>query len=219
MFEYIAAYALQTNVSDEQQLVMTCRDGVITNPESTFISERVSPCVHEEADTRMLMHVEEILKSESSVTLRTVDTDVLVLAVAAAARHNDNKIWVYFGVRDRKKVLSVHQMKDAIVDEKAADLPTFHAFTGCDTVSSFKSVGKKTTWQRWKFFNDVTKVFIDLSNGPSEMDPETQQLLERFTILLPVYQRERIEGRTLHPRKIDFKNSTNRWSSPSTWTA
>ena len=40
----------------------------------------ISPCDQVEANTQM--HASNILEDKSSVTLRTVDTDVLVLAVA-----------------------------------------------------------------------------------------------------------------------------------------
>ena len=37
----------------------------------------LAPCFHEEADTRLLLHVTDI-----EVCIRTVDTDVVVLAIA-----------------------------------------------------------------------------------------------------------------------------------------
>ena len=170
LFEYLATSAIQTYISEDHQLVITYRDGVISNPESVFVNENLSPCDHEEADTRMFFHMEEILKSASSITLRTVDTDVVVLAVAASTRYDGKDIWINFGTGERKKILSAHQISAAIGRNKYVALPVFHAFTGCDTVSSFKSIGKKTAWQIWKVFDDVTKAFIDLSIGPLEMD-------------------------------------------------
>ena len=165
LFEYLATSAIQTYISEDHQLVITYRDGVISNPESVFINENLSPCDHEEADTRMIFHIEEIQKSASSITLRTVDTDVVVLAVAASTRYDGKDIWINFGTGERKKILSARQISAAIGRDKSVALHVFHAFTGCDTVSSFKSIGKKRAWQRWKVFDDVTKAFIDLSNG------------------------------------------------------
>ena len=43
----------------------------------------------------------------------------------------------------------------------------FHAFTGCDTVSSFGGRGKKTAWETWKAYEDVTPVFSALTACPS----------------------------------------------------
>ena len=34
-----------------------------------------------------------------------------------------------------------------------------HAFTGCDTVSAFCGRGKKTAWNTWKVYPEVTTEF------------------------------------------------------------
>ena len=120
----------------------------------------------------------------SSVTISTVDTDVLVLAIAASAQHEEKQIYVQFGVGDNKKILNAHNIRSEIGNEKALALPVFHAFTGCDTVSSFNSIGKKTAWERWNTFEEVTEAFDSLSKGPDDIDSHTQYLLERFVILL-----------------------------------
>ena len=113
-----------------------------------------------------------------------MDTDVLVLAIAAAAKHEFKRIFVHFGVGDHKKILKCHSICRNMGHEKAKALPVFHAFTGCDTVSSFKSIGKKTAWERWNAFDEVTDAFADLSTGPDDIDSDTEQLLERFVILM-----------------------------------
>ena len=117
----------------------------------------------------MLLHMDQILRGTAvSVTLRTVDTDVLVLAVAACNRHPDKQVWVNLGVGEHKKIFAAHEIQRTIGTEKAAALPVFHAFTGCDTVSSFKAIGKKTAWERWQSFDDVTEAFLTISRGSNE---------------------------------------------------
>ena len=45
--------------------------------------KQLAPCSHEEADTRMLLHADhEAQQGHKVVCLKTVDTDVLVLAVS-----------------------------------------------------------------------------------------------------------------------------------------
>ena len=88
--------------------------------------------------------MEEILKSSTSVLLRTVDTDVVVLAVSASSRCTGKDIWVHIDTGENKKVLSAYQISAAIGHHKSTALPVFHAFTRCDTVASFRSIGKKT---------------------------------------------------------------------------
>ena len=51
-----------------------------TSPRETAI---LSPCTHEEADTRMLFHAADaVQQGDRKILLRTLDTDVLVLAVS-----------------------------------------------------------------------------------------------------------------------------------------
>ena len=91
----------------------------------------------------MIVHVEDVLIAARSVAVKIVDTDALVVAIAVSARHESKEIWVSFGTGSNKKILSAHHIKAAIGNVKAVALPVFHAFTGCDTVPAFKSIGKK----------------------------------------------------------------------------
>ena len=184
LFVSIASYASSITLLPGQQLVVTSRDQVLTNPLSDPIREYLSPCDHEEADSRMILHSHDVLEFASSVVIRTVDTDVLVLAVAAAARCKDKQLFVSFGVGDSQRMIDASAIQKSIGYERALALPVFHAFTGCDTVSSFKSIGKKTAWQRWNTFDDVTEAFHDLCSGPEDVSEDTAKLLERFVILL-----------------------------------
>ena len=67
LFTFIAKYAQSMVLDPSQQLVVTCRDGVLTNPESRTILEDLSPCDHEEADTRMILHAHQVIESASCV--------------------------------------------------------------------------------------------------------------------------------------------------------
>ena len=57
----------------------------------------LAPCDHEEADTRMILHVADVVNDgHQKVLLRTVDTDVVVLAVAAATNMDIQELWIAF---------------------------------------------------------------------------------------------------------------------------
>ena len=47
-------------------------------------------------------------------------------------------------------------------------ISVFHALTGCDTVSAFKGKGKKSAWQAWQAYEEVTDTFVYLANHPFE---------------------------------------------------
>ena len=66
--------------------------------------------------------------------------------------------------------------------EKSVALPFVHAFSGCDTVSSFTGRGKRTVWDTWKTFDEVTPSFCALASTPSSVDGPLE-ILERFVVL------------------------------------
>ncbi len=77
----------------------------------------------------------------------------------------------------------VHQIAMAM-GPKAAALPFFHAFSGCDTVSAFHGKGKKYTWQTWSVFQRATPTFTKLSRTPSAIGDEDLLIIEEFVVLL-----------------------------------
>ena len=78
------------------------------------------------------------------------------MAVAALARLNEilEDIVIGFDVSNKKtqksmKYIEISEVIDFIGARRALVLPGFHAFTGCDTVSSFWKRGKKLAWEVW----------------------------------------------------------------------
>ena len=63
-------------------------------------------------------------------------------------------------------------------------LPTLHAYTGCDYVSSFATRGKKTAWDTWKTYEEATPTFLSPSVGPAIVSDQDIAVLEILTILL-----------------------------------
>jgi hypothetical protein len=63
-------------------VVSTLEIGIVSSS-TNYDSLLLQPCSHEEADTRMLLHAADQARARySKIILRTVDTDVVVLAVA-----------------------------------------------------------------------------------------------------------------------------------------
>ena len=130
----------------------------------------------EEADTRIILHMEDAVKEGyTKVIIRTVDTDVVVLAVASAQRHKSTEVWVAFSTGKNFRFLAAHEMARVLGPDRCIALTVFHAFTGCDTVSCFGGRGKRTVWDTWRAYEDVTIAFCSLA---------TNESLERFVILM-----------------------------------
>ena len=170
--------------TDGKQVIVTNGKGVLCYP-STYTSEKLSPCSHEEADTRMMVHVADAVdKGHNSIIIRTVDTDVVVLAVAAVHTLGIKEIWVSFGTGKNHRILPTHRYASALGPVRSKSPPIFHALTGSDTTSFFTRHGKKTAWNTWETYLEVTRTFVELASGPSYITDETLATIERFIVLM-----------------------------------
>ena len=100
--------------------------------------------VHEEADNRMLVHAQDFMESDNHakcIVIRTNDTDVVVLFLTFFEQflqfNNQADFWIDFGLGDYRKFISIKRSYDLMGDSICLALPFFHAFSGCDSTSSF----------------------------------------------------------------------------------
>ena len=134
----------------------------------------------------MMLHATHAAHAgHSKITIRTVDTDVVVLAVALVCTLDEkDEVRVSFGTGKAFCFLAADEMMWALGPEKAQALPMFHALTGCDTVSFFAGRGKRTAWEVWTAVPELTQVLINLTTAPDQEDEDATHTIERFVILL-----------------------------------
>jgi len=101
------------------------------------------------------------------VSARTVDTDIVVLAISFFAQLNVSELWIHFGVGRSARFISIHEVSASLGPTKCSVLPTFHALTGCDTTSAFNGRGKKTAWLTWEAYPLLTQALHSLSHVTS----------------------------------------------------
>ena len=116
--------------------------------------------------------------------LRTVDTDVVVLAVSTVVSMENTQLWIAFGTGKHLRYIPAHEIATSLGAQKAQALPMFHAFTGCDTVSSFAGKGKKTAFDTWRSFNAATEVFARLVRRPTRLGNVCMSVLESYVVLM-----------------------------------
>ena len=105
----------------------------------------IKPCSQEEADTRLLLHCkDEVVCGHKIVSIRTVDSHVVAIAVGVFEQILADELWIAFGTGKKYRFIPIHELVASLGSMKALSLPFFHAFTGCDTTSSFSSRGKKS---------------------------------------------------------------------------
>ena len=82
--------------ANEPLLVATVNESVICNKNISL--QGLMPCSIEEADERMLLHAKHVSKHGTRVSIKTVDSDVLSVAVAAYKRMKGlTELWVEMG--------------------------------------------------------------------------------------------------------------------------
>ena len=177
---------------------MNCPEGkeVITTSGTTAVllgtSRSMGPCDHEEADTRLLIHLQGAIQNScTKCVVCTVDT-VVVMILIGKFHHlltlcQDVNIWVAFGTGKSFTYYNVNAIYKDLGREKSLALTVFHSFTGCETTSTLFGRGKKSTWGAWNCYKCVTCAFTYMAAHPFTqvgVDNEHFQMLERFTIIL-----------------------------------
>ena len=177
-------------MTTDNPVIMTKGENAITTTSDTSVNlEEVAPCTHEEADTRIFVHVRYAATEgyKSLMMIEANDTDIVVIAISlkpSLAATGLEKMWVAFGKGKQRRWIPIHDLVSAIGPEKTSGMLFFHAFTGCDFVSSFNGKGKKTAWQTWNVRNEASIIFTKLSQYPLKIEESDLQILEKCVVLM-----------------------------------
>ena len=183
LFKFLSQQAIHLPIDEGKVIYGTDGSNVHTTMANVVLTN-LSPCLHEEADTRLLLHAADtVMKGHRKLCVRTVDTDVVVIAIAMFNEINPDELWLAFGVGSNFRYIPVHEVVSGMDPRNCAILPVLHAFTGCDTVSSFSGRGKKSAWKIWQVFPDITEAFEHLLLM-EEINDSMMSVLDRFVVLL-----------------------------------
>ena len=87
------------------------REGVaipFCHTSSGTITSALAPCSQEEADSRIFVHVKDMAQNgHAKVMICTVDTDVVVIAVAKFLQIGLEELWVAFGTGKNYRCIAV----------------------------------------------------------------------------------------------------------------
>lgn len=180
---HILADAASKSMHHGKQILVTYDDHVLCNRQMDISS--IDPCNHEEADMRLILHCTHAsVNGMKRIAIRTVDTDVVVLAVSFFNRLSISELWIHFGVGRAVRLIAVHELTEALGPDKSLVLPVFHSLTGCDTTSSFCGKGKKSAWEAWSSYPLATEAFFNLNDDEDCLAEATISVLERFLIVM-----------------------------------
>jgi len=166
------------------QVNMRSGHGVVCNSDIDICN--LSPCTHEEADTRILLHAVECAMQEfNTVVIRTVDTDVMIIAISMFQHLGLSELWIAFGTGKNFHYVPIRDIVKEMGPTKARSLTAFHAFTWRDQTSSFVGIDKNTAWATWKVYDEITSAFVALSLVPREDRlKEIMPEIEHFVALM-----------------------------------
>ncbi|KAG7174915.1 Glutamate receptor-like 44 [Homarus americanus] len=141
LFSFLSEQVMQLVVKESKQLVVTDKKQVLTVPPG-----RTLPTWHHATTKRptLAVHAADALEcGHQRILIRTVDTDVVILAVALANERSEvlDKIWLTFGTGKNRRYIAAYQIAKALGPEKSRALPVFHAITGSDTNQTEGSLG------------------------------------------------------------------------------
>ena len=127
-------YLAGAHEDDTGKCMLVQSEVVITIPELS--------CSHEEADDRILFHIQHITNDRtdiSSIVVATEDTDVIVSLLYHQLESFKNKsllsLWLNKGSGSKRLVYPIHTLISDIGEDIIRHLPAAHALTGADTTS------------------------------------------------------------------------------------
>ena len=143
-----------------------------------------------------------------NILIHTVDTDVVVLAIAMAENMQPEcKLWVAIGTGNNLRYITAQELAASLGPDRAKSLPVFHAQSGCDTVSSFAGHGKKTAWATWNMLPELTGALLKLSSASRDIPEDVMLTIKRFVILM--YDRTSTCTNIIKARKNIFEKKNN----------
>ena len=135
----------------------------------------------------MLLHAKDASQSDiKKALIRTVHTDVVAISIGLFGHLDLLELWSANRTGGKHlRYLEIHKITAALDPEKSKCLPLFHAFTGCCQVAFFAGIGKKTAWNTWNHFSELTNSFSSMSLLPKLEDITNHSAsIERFAVLL-----------------------------------
>ena len=126
--------------------------------------------------------------------VRTVDTDVVVVLIGVFHKlllsQPKADIWVAFGVGKNYRLYSINALSTSLGTKRSQALPMLHTISGCDTTSAFWGKGKKSFWQAWMAFEEVTDTFVYLASHPFEpLDSNCENFCKIERLIVLVYDK------------------------------
>ena len=131
LFQFLAKELESTSI-ENKELYTSYGEYVLSSPRQDSLME----CSHEEKDMQTILHaLDASQRRHRKILIRTIDSDVVVLAVSKVKDMDVDEMWIAFGMGKHLRFLPVHDIAVQLGADKSRAPLLFHAISGCDTVS------------------------------------------------------------------------------------
>ena len=163
MFKLIAEYVSTLQIPDGKQVVCTSEEKALSFPPTPV--DDISPCAHEEVDTRILLHAKHAVHNgHTTILIKASDIDIVVISLSLFDEIRAEKLFIEYGTAKNLRFLPIHEIRRSLGPSRCRGLLFFYGLTGVDSISSFVGYGKVTAWNIWtSFSNEFTDLFEKLS--------------------------------------------------------
>jgi len=130
----------------------------------------------------MIAHATYI-PSPATVVIRSVDTDVFIIALSNISKMNpQKKLYLETGLaaKNSLKFFNISSISEMLGQDLARSLSGFHSFTGCDQIPAFAGKGKLKPLRVLKSNPAYQKAFASLGSSEIISDDVITEL-EKFT--------------------------------------
>ena len=122
-FRYLSD-CIQACETGRKVIISTNDEAIVSTQNDMSDVEYIQLCFHEEADTRILLHVEHCARQGlRKVIIRTVDTGVVVLAIEHFLALRLDELLVSLGVGIHFRQIAIHEIVKDINEKNIDALP------------------------------------------------------------------------------------------------
>ena len=138
----------QNGLQDDQFVYFANLDGTATKISHHSLLKLPWTTDHEEADSKMFVFAEYLVNHHGidQIIIASPDTDVIACYQFATNLSSLSKFWFKTGVGSKRRYVAIHETAEVFGSAVLKILPVFHCITGCDSVSSFSGIGKKSAF-------------------------------------------------------------------------
>ena len=188
MFKLIAEYVSNLRIPEGKQVICTSEERALSLPPAPV--DDISPCEHEEVDTRILLHAKHaVCNGHSTILIKASDIDIVVICLSLFNDIGAEELYVEYGTAKNLRILPIHKIHHSLGPTRCRGLLFFYGLTGVDSIASFVGYGKVTAWNVWNAFSDqFTSLFQKLSFSVSSEDLTEEDFLQVEYFVSIMYQ-------------------------------